>query len=102
MTNTEPGSQTIVAPHPTTHEVTTFRVNGRAEFVITRDTTDSTSYVIREIHDRTDQPVSPSPAAGMDHPVSMAAAAVNDVTWGGMRNILAEDQQLGLAPRRSQ
>ena len=85
---------TVVAPDPrsASHEITSFLVNGRAEFVITRDPSDSTLYVIREIRDHTGQ--ADRTATRTVESASLAGLGSSQVSMGELRAILREDAAL--------
>ena len=74
---------TLVAPAPRTHEVTTYLVNGRADFVITRDPANPGLYVIREIHDRTNEAARVAGSSGGAGGPAMAAART--ASWSAAR-----------------
>lgn len=76
----------VTAISPETQQVTTFLVNGRATFVITRDPAADSLYVIREIHDETGQA---RPLAASARPIAMAQPGSEEVSWGRLREMLA-------------
>jgi len=77
---------TVLAPDPQTHESTTYLVNGRADFVISRDPADSTLYVIREIHDRTNEAGRPAETTATAI-ARGAGTAVRASSWAGLRRL---------------
>lgn len=76
----------VTAISPETQQVTTFLVNGRANFVITKDPAADSLYVIREIHDETSVA---RPLGASGRPLPMARAGSEEVSWTRLREILA-------------